>query len=674
MTEFPVDSNELERTKKQIRDLVNEVARLSRSDLSPSQYYSEYLNRVVAALAAQGGAIWILDQQNKLKLEYQLNLPELANGESNGHSRLLVDALTNQKSAIIPPQSGFGESDTAEGLSNPTDYLLLLGILSVDQEPAGIVEIFQRPTTRPAAQQGYMRFLVQMCGMGSDYLKSRRLRHMADRQQLWAQLERFSQEVHRSLDLKAVSYTVANEGRRLIESDRVSVILQRGQQCRVEAVSGQDIVDRRSNLIRQMTRLTNAVIRTGERFEYHGDTEQVPPTLEMLLTEYLDESGSKSILIEPLFPPNEGTEEAGCIGALVVERIDDATPDQAMAERVQIVNQHSANALKNALEYDSVFLLSLWKMLGNWKTFLRGRKLVKLLLTIGVLSTIIASMMYVPWDFRPQAEGKLLPYARGNVYSPIAAEIAEVLVEEGAEVKQDQLLIKLRDPNLVLERQRVEHEIAQVQADMSVLQRTLRGTRQVSFSERVQIEGQLKAKQSQQQSLVRQLVIIREKQEQLEIHSPQDGIITTWKPKQRLSMGRPVQRGDLLLEVVDDKGPWIIEAKMPEERMGHVLQAEERLVGQEKLEVEFILASQPDTSYPGIVTEIGHRARLDNDLNVVLLTIEPTLDAMGQLKKSDAEFAVTGSEVRAKVNCGVRSLGYVLFVDLIEFVHSRVLF
>mgnify|MGYP001406178198 CR=1 FL=1 len=255
-----------------------------------------------------------------------------------------------------------------------------------------------------------------------------------------------------------------------------------------------------------------------------------------------------------------------------------------------------------------------------------------------------------------------------------AAEIAEVLVEEGAAVKQDQLLIKLRDPNLVLERQRVEHEIIQVQADMSVLQRTLRGTRQVSFSERVQIEGQLKAKQSQQQSLVRQLVIIREKQEQLEIHSPQDGIITTWKPKQRLSMGRPVQRGDLLLEVVDDKGPWIIEAKMPEERMGHVLRAEERLLGQEKLEVEFILASQPDTSYPGIVTEIGHRARLDKDLNVVLLTIEPTLEAMDELKKSDAEFVVAGSEVRAKVNCGVRSLGYVLFVDLIEFVHSRVLF
>jgi len=47
---------------------------------------------------------------------------------------------------------------------------------------------------------------------------------------------------------------------------------------------------------------------------------------------------------------------------------------------------------------------------------------------------------------------------------------------------------------------------------------------------------------------------------------------------------------------------------------------------------------------------------------------------MSQLKKSDAEFVVTGSEVRAKVNCGVRSLGYVLFVDLIEFVQSRVLF
>ena len=57
-TEQPIDPDLVEQTKQQIRNLVREIAQISRTDISPVDYYDALLTRVVSALAAVGGAIW----------------------------------------------------------------------------------------------------------------------------------------------------------------------------------------------------------------------------------------------------------------------------------------------------------------------------------------------------------------------------------------------------------------------------------------------------------------------------------------------------------------------------------------------------------------------------------------------------------------------------------------
>ena len=56
MAEETVDPGLLERTKTQIKKLVSEIADLAESDVQPAEFYVEFLNRVVAAMAATGGA------------------------------------------------------------------------------------------------------------------------------------------------------------------------------------------------------------------------------------------------------------------------------------------------------------------------------------------------------------------------------------------------------------------------------------------------------------------------------------------------------------------------------------------------------------------------------------------------------------------------------------------
>src|SRR6476659_9389544 len=98
------------------------------------------------------------------------------------------------------------------------------------------------------------------------------MRQMMSQQRLWNQLEGFTHQIHGSLDLKETAYAVANDGKRLVGCDRLSVAMKIGGRMTVEAVSGQEIVEHRANLIREMTKLCKVVAQTGEDLVYTGST------------------------------------------------------------------------------------------------------------------------------------------------------------------------------------------------------------------------------------------------------------------------------------------------------------------------------------------------------------------------------------------------------------------
>ena len=170
------DKSMLEQTKQQIRSLVNEIAQISRSDVSPEAFQQEYLNRVVRALGAVGGALWMADDSGRLSLGYQVNLREAKlheDEEANRvHSYLLYKTLRSpdETDALVPPHSG-GENANDGG--NPTDFLLILGVIQTELEKVGILEVFQRPDSNPATQQGFLQFVRQVTRYATEYYKKR---------------------------------------------------------------------------------------------------------------------------------------------------------------------------------------------------------------------------------------------------------------------------------------------------------------------------------------------------------------------------------------------------------------------------------------------------------------------------------------------------------------------
>ena len=215
----------------------------------------------------------------------------------------------------------------------------------------------------------------------------------------------------------------------------------------VEAVSGQEVVEQRSNLVRELTRLCKVVIRSGEDLVYTGNTDGLAPDLRDALEMYVDESGSKVVVVTLLHKPEteQGAEskEKVPFGCLVAEQIGDELAPTDMHARTEVVSRHSSTALWNAQEHHKIFLKPVLKALGSpWRMF-RGRTLAKIGAVVGAVLAFVLAMAFVPCPLTIEGQGSLLPDERHKVYAPVVGKVSEVLVDHNERVRKGDILVKL---------------------------------------------------------------------------------------------------------------------------------------------------------------------------------------------------------------------------------------
>ena len=694
-----VDPEEVQRAKREIQTIVQQISDLAKSDIAMEQFYDEFLNKVVAALAAVGGAVWTRGSGG-FQLTYQINLRETGLIEDpiaqEQHGRLLSKALGSSEGLLVAPHSGYSTGaenppgEASEGLAvddhaaaNATDFLLVLMPVFNDEGPQGIVEVFQRAGSRPATQRGYLRFLQQVCDIAGEYLRSRRLRYLTEKQSLWEQLESFTRTAHETLDVNEAAYAIANEGRRLIGCDRVSVAIKRGSKCTVEAVSGQDTFDKRSNVVTLLNRLTRAVTKTGEDVWYTGDTSDLAPQVEKAIDAYVDESHTKSMAILPLMKPDRRTEDVKAnekkkmevIGALVVEQMVDTTPSEGYSQRVDVVRNHSATALANALEHHSLFLMPLWKTLGKATSLFRGKTRWKTIAGLTAAAVVVLGGIFYQADFNLEGDGQLKPKILRSVFARMDGEISEILVDYNQPVSKGQVLVTQRSLELDKEMEKLIGRANEIDTQISSARRELMG-RQLDQAEKREASAQLAELRKEREGIDIQIEKVEKQIAMLKVTSPIDGRVITGKSQFEQLTGRPVGRGQELLEVADLSGDWRLDVFMPESRMRFVAdQWSEAQKAKEPLRVTFFVSSLPSQLFEGHVSLIETTAEARGEEgNTVLLWVEFDEGELARLREIMKDNPKVGAEVIAKVHCGKRPIGYVYLHDLADFIQSKILF
>ena len=673
---------------QQIRERVLQIARqieeLSTSGAPPQVFFEQFLKMLVTALGAPAGAVWMIAGGGGIRLMCDVGLADTGIGSepqaNRLNQRLLTDVLTTGQA------SSYGPEDPNTEL--PSQHVIILAALQTGSDCVGVVEILQRPESPVDARPGYLQFVEQMCGYASRYLDQRQKEQGADgKETFWPKFEQFVLQLQRSLHVAEVSGTAANDGRLLLDCDRMSIAVVRGKKTTVKAISGQDAVNPRANLVRSMTQLASRIIALGEPITFSGDVSNIPRQIEKPLADYIQESGSRMVMviplpeIEPLPTRDEKPEDKKrssrkreVIGCLVIEQVADSQPRTGMNDQVELIADHVAAALSNARTHQRLFLLSFWHFLGRCLEWFHGRKLAKTMAALSAVAVVAAVLAFFPWEYKVGGEGRLMPVRQREVFAPWDGEVVEIYgpgeVLGGQLVEESQELLKLHNDDLESQLVAAGNNLREkVQMAASLHAEFFATTGSVDREEQTRLEGRLEATNIEIEGLNKQIKILEARKGRLTIEAPIEGVVATFQVEQLLK-NRPVQRGDVLLEVMDGSGPWQLELEIEEHRMGHILRAQEQL-GTEKLPIEFILLTAPESTFSGTLESIATRSATSAEEGTVVevvVSIDADSDENNQLKAKG--HLRIGAEVRAKILCGQRSLGYVLFGDVIEFVQK----
>jgi multidrug efflux pump subunit AcrA (membrane-fusion protein) len=668
-----MSNSSVQEVRDKIIQLAREIEEHSRSNMPPKEFFDEFLKRVVGAVGARAGVVWLRNDANRLELLHEIGLGNTGFHENpdamSVNQQFLTEVLSNGQACTYHP------AETSEQL--PTEDMLVLAALQKNKEVVGVVQIFQRHDTPAQARPGFLQFVEQMTGYACRYLDNQGKEDANSSvavSKIAEDFEQFVLQLHKSLDVKEVSFTAANDGRLLVGCDRLSVAVLDGRKTVIRAISGQDSVNQRANLVRKMTKLASHVIRTNEKMEYTGKVDHLAPKVERALADFVQESGSRMVTVIPIFKPDPVIEKEDsngrpkekvrkAVGGIIIEQVAESQPKAGVLEKGELISDHVGASVYNAKQYNRLFLMPLWRGLGKIFGFLEGRNGVKAALVVLLLASVVAAMVMVPWDYRVEGQGKMMPGLQKDVFVPWDGEVTKILVVSGQHVEVGDDLLLIKNPDLKSQRTAAYGELNSKDALRRTIQLELgRNARSTEPNKRNELEGQLKQTREEMDSLTEQIAILDERIASLNVKAPISGVIATFQLKQLL-LNRPVRRGEVLLEIKNVDKEWQLELDVEEKRMGHFLDAV-KANKNEALPVEFVLATDSESKFQGTISKVSTRANSSQEAGSIVMVF-------CEFDKTDLPRQPRiGAEVRAKINCGQKSLGYVLFGDVVEFVQK----
>lgn len=672
-------------TQRQFNQLFEEAARLSESDLPPDQFYPALIQCISSGAQALGGAVWGRAPDGSLYIQGQVNIPELfANAASPArqqHDAVLVQALQAGGPVIVPaaPRPALGQAP-----SGP-QFATLFAPIVVATQVHGLLELWKEPPAAdPQALPLLLQLLAGMAHHASIYVRNRQVRALTGQRRLWEQVEMFCRQLHASLDLREVAYVVANDGKSLVECDRISVIAGRPSRPVAKAISGVDVIEKRSNEVRRLLQLSGRVLAWGEKLVYRGVAEPtLPVDVAKALDAYLEVRASKLLVVMPLRADEETTEPARF--ALVAETFEpELAPDQLVA-RLDVLGKHAQTALTNAAVYNGVWFRWLWRLLGR---VFAGRASAGAGWSIGIVAAaaLIAALVLVVAPLKMEAIGQLLPRERGWLYSPAEGQVVrfEQGVQPGATVVERQALVLMYDMQLELKLHQLANDLTSIDEEIAAL--GLQQNNGRTETERAGYAAEKKQKELSRSRRAAELKALREQTHSDEarpgyfwVTSPLNGTVLNGDFREKLT-NRFVQPSEPLLRIGDKSHGWEIEIRIPYKQLGPILDAFAANRNAAELDVDLLLQSAPTRTFLGKLArpQLAGEATVEphgaDDGPVVRAWVRIDGPDIPPESRVPPDLLLTGTEVRAKVRCGQSSLGYVLFYGVWEFVYEKLFF
>jgi len=663
-----------EKIKDEVRSTVRRLTEMTRSEEDFDQFCSHVLSDTVRITGAHGALLWQVSGDRVPRLTHHAGRAphetarSILNHENGLHNEALLTVIDSESprglssDRFAPDQ----EPDGANGAVDERFLMLMSPIFDRKKSCCGTLELVQRGDITPSAKDGYLKFLNQIAQLFQRWHEHQDLNRLSKSADKWTEKVDFINEVHGTIDTKETAYSIANEARRLLSADRVSVAKWNGRRCKVIAISSQDKFDNRANVVKKLSGVATASVSGDTPFWITGDTEGLAPSVAKKINNYLDESNSRTMAVLPLAkrPDDSPTlemkkrkrEKPVKLGAVIIEYFDaDVTRDQ-IAEDCNLIVGQSQLALNNARRHNEIFLAPLWKRLGWLQTLLFRDHLAKTITGLVALTLLTLAMIFWPIELKMRVDGVMHPQTRQSVYAQTPGIISEILVGENSEVEAGQPLLRMKNVDLSV-------QINQTRSQLATLKSQITSAKfQISQGsdeprEAMDAGAQLSLLQEQWYAKRKLEELLQEKQQALEILAPIGGTIITRDPKRRLSE-LPVNASQLLLQISRQDGPWELEIRIPQHKIAYVDEAvreSRENDGDGKLRVEFATATNPNETLVGKLVSVSDRTFPDEQ------GVPHYRGIVSDVDVQPLEKPRPGAGVTVRIFCGKVPLGFYCF-------------
>jgi multidrug efflux pump subunit AcrA (membrane-fusion protein) len=557
-----------------------------------------------------------------------------------------------------------------------------------------------------------MQFLSTLGLVAADFETFHAVRSLNVRQDQIRQAASLLQQLSGSCDLKGSAYWIANEGRRILGCDRLSVLVPRHRGWQLLAVSGADPIQTHAELVGQLCGLAERTALWGEVVDYSetgeshsleklgtGSTDrgELPTELDEILQQHIDQSHARRLVAVPLSHETSqlqtqsdqnvaGSQLAGRsdhlpTAVIVAEQFsqsscEDGSEDtHRLRQAVIDLSMLCEPAMRRALNWDRLpvqtgIQVARW---SSWLTTWMGLRRAGFVL-VGLL-VLVAALVWIPANFEVTVSAKLMPCTSSDLFAPCDGTVQKVFVTHGDKVVAGSVLARLDAPQLESDLQKILGEIHTVftQLEAVMVAQTERASRtqndrSLTGSSSLPLSSQQQQLSGRLSDLRKQRQLLERRHDALTLRSPIAGQILTLDV-QNLLESRPVRRGQVLFTVANIDSGWMLEAELPQDRLGYVLEATK--ASQTELPVRFRLAGDMRNIGNGRVEQISSTTVMpEDDLThegaPISVRIRVEEDALPQGRP--------GMVAEVRINCGQRALGYVWLHDVWEAVYRWCVF
>jgi RND family efflux transporter MFP subunit len=623
-----------EQFDQQRQTLLDSVHRMSQMyDLEKSLNATLELDAVIAMVPAKAIAmlpcqamnLWLFDgpELRMVASEGADDTVELGSIETPGSGYVADMAEEGEPLLIDDPDDErlrARNARQAEGSQCPPVSNVLLVPLMQDEAEVGVLEGINREDH--AFDDDDLFLLSSMAETVSNALKNASLMLAERKLEILKVLVQVSAEITSTLRLDHLLQIIVNSPQSVLPYELCAIALDNRGKLQLKAVSGMTslplgdaAVERVKALVHWLSSQPDALQLRWHEASDADESTSLPP--EILRN--FEASGYRALYTLPL------SDDQGRVGVLIYESTDPDFLDPAQMEMTKILGSQATVAIRNAMLYREVPMISLLEPLMRKRAALLRTTRRRRVVYASVAAVVLLFLLLCPLPMRVAGNAVVVPQNVVTVAAPMEGNVDKVYAHEGQRVGAGEILGTLNDwqwrANLAAAEAKYQQAMLAMESDLA------HGSAQAG------------ADRANTDYLRSEAAQARARLESAQLRSPIAGIVVT--PNLQNAAGEHLDAGSPFAQVLDLNSA-VVEVAVPEQDAALLTSGEAAAIK---------LDSYPQRTWHDAVTVVSPQAVAGDG--------ERTFSAEVQVPNHDGVLRA-GMSGKGKIYIGLRPAGYVL--------------